>query len=90
MIMLTLFALEYLLRGSHRSTLVQSRQARRDDDDDEDVDDNGYDGDEDDEDDADDGDDDDNDIVPDTLVLSRQARRGGRVHLGGDSTCDHR
>ena len=39
------------------------------------------------EDDADD--DDDYDIVPGTLVLSRQARRGGKVHLDGDSTYDH-
>ena len=35
-------------------------------------------------------DDDDDDIVPGTLVLSKQARRGGKVHLDGDSTCDHR
>ena len=35
-------------------------------------------------------DDDDDDIAPGTLVLSKQARRGGKVHLDGDSTYDHR
>ena len=35
-------------------------------------------------------DDNDDDIVPGTLVLSKQARRGGKVHLDGDSTYDHR
>ena len=64
---------EYLLRSSQPSTLVQSRQARRDyDEDEEEID------------------DDDDDIVPGTLVLSKQARRGGKVHLDGDSTYDHR
>ena len=72
MIMLKVFLLEYLLRSSQLSTLVQSRQARSDDDEEEEIDDN------------------DDDIVPGTLVLSKQARRGGKVHLDGDSTYDHR
>ena len=73
MIMLKVFLFEYLLRSSQPSTLVQSRQARRDyDEDEEEID------------------DDDDDIVPGTLVLSKQARRGGKVHLDGDSTYDHR
>ena len=74
MIMLKVFLFEYLLRSSQPSTLVQSRQARRDDDEDEEEID----------------DDDDDDIVPGTLVLSKQARREGKVHLDGDSTYDHR
>ena len=71
MIMLKVFLLEYLLRSSQPSTLVQSRKAKRYDD-------------------AEEIDDDDDDIVPGTLVLSKQARRGGKVHLDGDSTYDHR